>query len=239
MLHDVGHPPFSHTLEPVFEEAFGLNHHIATERLITGLAPLGNEITAVLRDFGLDPLAVLHLLNGGDDLFDGFFSGPINLDTIEGILRARLYLGMQKLGLSPVKVMKAAASRDDVQSQRIVDAFWQSKHEVYALVIRSKAGVFYDGVFQAIARAQIGSLEPSDFYVTEKAIFEKLPLLKDVLNSDRVREIAQQVLPTQIPYQFRRFYIDERTDFKSHHDEERYRQQRTGSSLTVRDFLRV
>ena len=102
MLHDVGHPPFSHTLEPVFEEAFGLNHHIATERLITGLAPLGDEITGVLRDFGLDPLAVLHLLNGGDELFDRFFSaGPINFDTIEVFLRARLYLGMQKLGYLP------------------------------------------------------------------------------------------------------------------------------------------
>jgi HD superfamily phosphohydrolase len=239
MLHDVGHPPFSHTLEPVFEEAFGLNHHIATERLITGLAPLGNEIAGVLRDFGLDPLAVLHLLNGGDELFDGFFSGPINLDTIEGILRARLYLGMQKLGLSPVKVMKAAASREDMESQRIVDAFWRSKHEVYAFVIRSKAGVFYDGVFQAIARAKIDALEPADFFATEKAIFEKLPLLKEVLDSDRVREIAKRVLPNQIPYQFRHFYIDDATEFRSHDDKERYRQQKTASSLTVRDFLRV
>jgi len=239
MLHDVGHPPFSHTLEPVFEEAFGLNHHIATERLIAGLVPLGNEITQVLRDFGLDPLAVLHLLDGGDQLFDGFFSGPINLDTIEGILRARLYLGMQKLGLSPVKVMQAAASREAVESERIVDAFWQSKHEVYSLVIRSKEGVFYDGIFQAIARGHIGALQPSDFFATEKAIFEKVPLLRDVLDSKRVRDIAKRVLPTRIPYQFRRFYIDDKTDFKSHDDRERYRQQRTGSSLTVRDYLRV
>jgi hypothetical protein len=223
----------------VFEETFGLNHHIATERLITGLAPLGNEITAVLRNFGLDPLAVLHLLNGGDELFDGFFSGPINLDTIEGILRARLYLGMQKLGLSPVKVMKAAASRQGPESQRIIDAFWQSKHQVYALVIRSKAGVFYDGIFQAIVRDHIDSLQPSDFYATEKAIFETLPLLRDVLDSDLVRKIAKQVLPTQIPYQFRQFYIDDTVDLKTHDYKERYRQQKTGSYLTVRDFLRV
>lgn len=239
MLHDVGHPPFSHTLEPVFEETFGLNHHVATERLITGLVPLGNEISSVLRDFGVDPLAVLHLLNGGDELFEGFFSGPINLDTIEGILRARVYLGMQKLGLSPVKVMEAAASRDNAESQRIVDAFWQSKHEVYAFVIRSKPGVFYDGIFQAIAREQIDALQPSDFFATEKTIFQKLPLLKDVLDSDRLHEIAKRVLPTEIPYQFRSFFIDDKTDFRSHHDNERYLQQRIGSSLTVRDFLRV
>jgi uncharacterized protein len=239
MLHDVGHPPFSHTLEPVFEEAFGFNHHVATERLITGLVPQGRELSNVLRSFGIDPLGVIHLLNGGDDLFEGFFSGPINLDTIEGILRARNYLGMQRLGLSPLAVMRAAASRDNLESRRIVDAFWQSKHEVYAVVIRSKFGVFYDGLFQAIAKEHINTLSVSDFYATEKEIFRKIPLLREALKSKRVREIAQKVLPNEIAYQFRDFYIDDDSTFSSDQDRKRYKQKKTGTSLTVREILGV
>lgn len=239
MLHDVGHPPFSHTLEPVFEEAFGLDHHLATERLITGLAPRGSEIVSVLRSHGVDPLGVLHLLNGGDDLFDGFFSGPINFDTIEGILRARRYLGMQGLDLSPLKVMKAAASRETPESQRIVDAFWQAKHDVYAVVIRSRTGVFFDGLFQAIAKAHLDALDPSDFYASERAIFHKIPLLRHALNSQQVRRIAQEFLPKKIAYQFRKFYIDDDSDFRFGQDKHRYRQTKTGSSLTVSEILGV
>lgn len=239
MLHDVGHPPFSHTLEPVFEEAFGVDHHLATEQLITGLVPLGSQIVQVLKSFGVDPLAVLHLLNGGDELFEGFFSGPINFDTIEGILRARKYLGMQNLGLTPLKVMTAAAERSDPDSKEVVDQFWQSKHEVYTLVIRSPQGVFYDGLFQAIARAHIDHLSAEDIYATEDAVFKRIPLLRDALSNGRVREIAERVLPKEIPYQHRRFYVVEDTEFDSHHDDQRYRQRKSGTSLTVRDFLRV
>ena len=239
MLHDVGHPPFSHTLEPVFKEAFGVDHHVATERIITGLVPLGTEIVQVLKSFKIDPLAVLHLLNGGDDLFEGFFSGPINFDTIEGISRARNYLGMQKLGLTPLKVMKAAADRDNLDSREIVDQFWQSKHEVYTLVIRSKLGVFYDGLFQAIAKGQIEQLSPADLYSTEREIFKRIPLLREVLDNDRIREVAERILPREIQFQHRGFYVDRGGDFVSHNDSRRYRQRKSGDSLTVKDFLRV
>ncbi|HUE79396.1 MAG TPA: HD domain-containing protein [Sphingomicrobium sp.] len=237
MLHDIGHPPFSHTLEPVFEEAFGINHHGASERIITGLVPLGSEIVEILRSFGIDPLAVLHLLNGGDELFDHFFSGPINFDTIEGILRARNYLRMQKLGLTPMKVMKAAVSRSSPESRHIVDGFWHSKQEVYAVVVRSKSGVFYDALFQAIVRSHINALTLADYFATEAEIFRKIPLLRDVLKKDKVAEIARAVLPAEVAYYLRQFYIDDGGTFHSGEDNKRYRQKKALGSLTLGDIL--
>lgn len=237
MLHDIGHPPFSHTLEPVFGELFGLDHHKASERIISGQVPLGHDIVKVLREFGLHPLAVLDVLNGSDDLFDGFFSGPINFDTIEGILRARNYLKMQRLGLSPIKVMQAAAMRDDPVCQQIVDEFWNSKHEVYTLVIRSRLGVLYDSVFQQIARVEAAALSPGDFFASESEIFRKIPLLREVLKKDKLKEIAQDVLPEEVGYQVRQFFIDPGVSFSDRADARRYRQAKSPTFLTLRDIL--
>lgn len=44
ILHDVGHAPLSHTLEPIFEENFGLNHHRATEEIILGRVNIGKDV---------------------------------------------------------------------------------------------------------------------------------------------------------------------------------------------------
>jgi hypothetical protein len=237
MLHDVGHTPFSHTLEPVFTNAFGIDHHRASERIITGLAPLGSEIPDVLKTFGIDPLAVLHVLNGGDEHFDRFFSGPINFDTIEGILRARTYLRMQKLGLSPLKVMKAAIARSNPESQHVVDGFWHSKDEIYSLVIRSKRGAFYDTLFQEIVRQHLNRLTAEDFYTTETSIFRKIPMLRDALDFRKMPTIARRLLPSSLGYDVRRFFVDRAIDFTTGADLMRYRQTKAQSCLTREEIL--
>lgn len=237
MLHDVGHPPFSHTLEPVFEELFGIDHHRATERIISGQTGLGKAVDDVLRSFGVNPLSVIDTLNGGDIFFDHFFSGPINFDTIEGILRARNYLKMQRLGLSPLKVMKAAAYREGRHNQDVVDSFWQCKHEMYTLVIRSKHGVLYDSLFQAIARKHITELRDTDFFVTEAELFKRIPLFREVLSKDKIVDIAQSILPPKVAFQARQFFVDQNSGFKIGNDRVRYRQTKTPTSLTLGDIL--
>ena len=237
LLHDIGHPPFSHTLEPVFCDLFGLNHHKAAERIISGQSPFGNEVSEILRSFGLSPLAVLAVINGNDDGFDGFFSGPINFATVEGILRARNYLKMQRLGLSPMKVMLAAACRTDDSSRQAVDNFWGSKHEVYTLVIRSRLGVLYDTLFQAISRNNSGILSRDDFFATEDEIFMKIPELREVLRKDRVTAIARSVLPFEVPYQVRHFHVDQNASFAAGFDNQRYLQTKKHSFLTLDEML--
>lgn len=237
MLHDIGHPPFSHTIEPVFEQAFGFDHHRASERIISGQVPLGSEVAEVLGAFGIDPLAVIDVLNGGDALYESFFSGPINFDTIEGILRSRNYLKMQRLGLSPLKVMQAAADRGKAASEQTVDSFWQCKHDVYTLVIRSRHGVLYDGLFQAVVNKSIDALSPTDFFASESDIFRKVPLLREALKREKIRVVAEDILPAEMHYQARHFFVDEQVPFASRRDKERYRQTKSSSSLTLRDVL--
>lgn len=91
LLHDVGHAPLSHSLEPAFLELFGIDHHQATRDIIRGHVPLGRELYKLLREHQVDVDRLTSIIEGRDDGFHGFFSGPINFDTIEGILRTKNY----------------------------------------------------------------------------------------------------------------------------------------------------
>ena len=236
LLHDIGHAPFSHTLEPVLKENFGIDHHTASENIILG-TEFSSEITDVLRDFGVKPERVVDVLNGRDEAFDGFFSGPINFDTIEGILRSRSYLRMQNLGLTPTRVLKAATSRNSRQDEAVVDAFWSCKDDVYNVVIRSKVGVLYDTIFQVTAQYCIKEFNRSDFYLTETQAFRKHPALKEAAQPHFWPKIVEKLFPTELSYQVRSFYIDESIDFFSYLDKDRYRQRKFDRSVKKSELL--
>ena len=44
LLHDVGHAPLSHSLEPIFYEYFGVEHHRTSEDIICGRVPIGRDV---------------------------------------------------------------------------------------------------------------------------------------------------------------------------------------------------
>ena len=84
LLHDIGHPPLSHSLESIFKERFDIEHHAATQDIICGRVPLGRAIVGTLRHHGLSVDRVVAVVSGEDADFHRFFGGPINFDTIEG-----------------------------------------------------------------------------------------------------------------------------------------------------------
>ena len=91
LLHDIGHPPLSHSMEPVFKEKCGIDHHRATEDIICGRVSLGKEVFSTLRRHGMDVAKLIAVISGECTGFHGFFDGPISFDTIEGILRSFRY----------------------------------------------------------------------------------------------------------------------------------------------------
>ena len=77
MLHDVGHGPYSHTLEHILHERGGADHMHITEGIITGdyeilsddeQRILGNRRTVpeILESHGIDPQEVASLIHGPD-----------------------------------------------------------------------------------------------------------------------------------------------------------------------------
>ncbi len=71
-LHDVGHPPFSHTLEYILHGRLGMDHEEITRRIITGRYDILHEgeklpgrrrLVSVLEDAGLDPKVVARYIS--------------------------------------------------------------------------------------------------------------------------------------------------------------------------------
>ncbi len=206
LLHDVGHAPLSHSLEPVFLDVFGIEHHRATIAIIRGEA-LGGEITETLRRHGMDIERLIALISGQDTGFDGFFSGPINFDTIEGVLRTHKFVFAKASVPSPEDVMYAAMGGGGEANRNIVDEFWLLKNFVYQHVINSEDGALADKVCQAFMRNHIASFGARDYFSKEEAVFRKLPGLKELLIGPDFRKNVWAHLDAEILYKSRKFFI--------------------------------
>ena len=220
LLHDVGHPPFSHSMEPVFKEHLGFEHHEATADIVLGRVPLGKEVFGILRSHDVDPDKVVSMISGEDE--ERFFSGPINFDTIEAICRSYRYLHPRRVSRSPEDIMLAAMKRTDEEHREIVDGFWRRKGEVYGSLIGSRKAVLSDLACQIYLRRHVKRVGVEDYFGTEHGLFEKLPGLRDLLESPLMeREVMGQ---TKMPtfHGGWTYFIDESADFFQWRDAARY-----------------
>lgn len=227
LLHDLGHAPLSHSLEPVFRRNFGMDHHSATENIIRGSTHLSQDVLAVFRKHKIDAERVLGIINGGEnDLFLGVFGGPINLDTIEGIMRTYTYISGHKSGPSPADIVRATVRRQSDGDQRLVDEFWLRKDIAYRLVINSPGGVLADAVSQFFMSKYIRNFCPADFYRGERALREKVPGLVSFLRERYFEYRAFELLDICIEFTDRAYFIDEGIDFFGRNDMARYAHKR-------------
>ena len=234
LLHDVGHPPLSHSIEPVFKEKLGIDHHQATEEIIRGRVPLGRDVFSTLRRHDVDIEELISVVSGESSRFDGFFHGPINFDTIEGILRSCTYV--HRTVLSPGTVTAAAIMRASGKDRDIVDEFWKYKESVYKNVINSEEGILSDFVCQFFLRRDPEHIHLDCYYGTETELFRRLPGLKELLTSPTFRRRVVPMLDGPVYYRSRNYYIDEGGDFFARRDDVRYRHGRTSCTLAVEEM---
>ncbi|MGB3487800.1 MAG: HD domain-containing protein [Xanthobacteraceae bacterium] len=141
LLHDVGHGPFSHSCENFFRKKFSIDHHSCLIDLIENEK---SDESKTLRYFGVwldyrnflrDPKKI--------PLVQELFFGPINVDTIEGILRSSIFFGIER-PIDITSVINALSSRP--LKFRCLDEFWALKQTVYNDFIFSEVQARYDAI---------------------------------------------------------------------------------------------
>ena len=235
LLHDIGHGPLSHTLEPVFEAEFGINHHIMTRRLVTGEVPLGKEIPEILADACVDLDEVLALIEGEHDGDVGFlFSGQINLDTLEGINRCHAFITQGSVYEGCESMVRHWAQGQVSTVESNFDDFWHLKHQVYNLFIGGNSGACLDAVAQAYMRSNLTEFSGRDFLDTDDVFRHRHPALFTCLDSISGNEqnsefkIPKDWLLQDVSVKKRDFYIERESTLEDLQSlNHRYKQTRT------------
>lgn len=102
LFHDLGHLPFSHLLEEVFDE-FGwipvgesksFNHEQHTKRMIEKLEKESAGLKQILEDIGYSAIELQQLINGefGKGYLDAFINSPIDCDKIEYLFSDAVFM---------------------------------------------------------------------------------------------------------------------------------------------------
>jgi uncharacterized protein len=234
LLHDVGHAPLSHSLEPSFYNFFEIDHHQATRDILRGHVPIGRELYKLLRNEEVDIDRLTAIISGEESSFHSFFSGPINFDTIEGILRTKTYAQSVPNVVAPELIVDAAANRSSSAHRELVDQFWISKDQVYRHVINSRLCILADAVCQSFLRRHISSVTSEDYFTTEEQLFRKLPGLRQLLTSSDFSSQVTLHVPEEIYFNRRRFFIDQTVDFFGRQDNRRYFQTKEQATLEVK-----
>lgn len=250
LLHDVGHGPLSHTLEPVFEREYGINHHIVTQQIIKGETVWGCEIKDLLSEAGVDIDELIALIDGEHDGDVGFlFSGQINLDTLEGITRCRAFVGRQHAYLSAPSIVRKWASKNHMPSAEF-DAFWELKHTVYNLFIGAERSAALDAVTQAYMVSNLSLFSQEDFFLDEKAFrknhralfhhLDKVSLAwKDTRTwKELVVQLPEAWLSTDVAVKLRSFVVHRDVELEGHDAiNKRYRQSKKVSTKTLDELF--
>lgn len=230
LLHDIGHAPLSHSLEPAFRSIFEIDHHKVGERILTGQVRPGVRLAKVLEQNGVNNFEVMALISGvGRGVGKELFSRSINVDTIEGIIRSASYLIRRELILSPVKVLDALADLGP-ESAETLDEFWLMKDWVYATIIQSKVGLVADYMCKRYMEINSQAFNSSYYYGTEAELKRDHGALFRALDSfGRNNEISPDIVRDgeEVHYMRRKFFIDPSVVLNEYADlDRRYLQRR-------------
>lgn len=183
LLHDVGHAPLSHSAEPYFETRFGLGHHKMGELILKGRHSSSKQLFQYLsRELDID--WIIDLLNGAVSEEQGgdLFSSPVNIDTIDGIIRSHSYMSDDAPELDPLKVAMAAFLDDGINGYQVLDTFWNLKNRVYTELINADIGLLADKTCQQFFSELDATMDEAGLFEDELQWAQKYAVLFKTLN---------------------------------------------------------
>jgi hypothetical protein len=204
MLHDIGHMPWSHTLEPLYKELTGKNHMDLVADLITGRENLGiqgcGKISGILSQHGIDPGEVADLICSrfdGPAFLQQMIFGEVDADMLDYLQRDFHFTGVAFGHIEVDRIVSTMTVRDDhlVFQEKAIDAvrdFLHARMQMYSSVYLHKKTRIVDQMLLRAARrsiVQLGELE--GFYrMTDD---ELLSMLANESSDPWVREMGWRI----------------------------------------------
>jgi HD superfamily phosphohydrolase len=211
LLHDVCHPPFSHSLESVMERATGLDHMDLARSLITGKVPNHKAIDDDLFDGlppigeivsreGIDPEEVCNLIaypDSASDNLDSFMGkndyfpskdyahqiihGPVDADQMDYLMRDAHYTGISHGTIDCDRLINTMKVHND----RIVIKRGGTTAAEGLMVSRSLmyTSVYFHETTRIAQKMLVKAVEDSDADLSQLYLWTDSDLLQSVISS--------------------------------------------------------
>ncbi len=204
MLHDIGHTPWSHTLEPLYLEVTGGDHMDLVSDLVTGRAemplPGSGRIPSILGDHEVDPERVAALINSeytGHRLLQQMIFGEVDADMLDYLQRDFHFTGVSYGHIDMERIITTMTVADGeivflIKGLEAVRDFLFARMQMYSSVyLHRKTRIVDQMLLHAARRSMLGLGELELFWVMTDD--EVLSFLAKESADEWVREMAWRV----------------------------------------------
>ena len=225
LFHDIGHYPLSHAAEPGFTRALGVAHHGVSEWIVrgNGAIPAAQSLRPALERAGLDPELLWSIIVGDaappHAALSTLLLAPINLDTLDGIVRTARSFGRRGLRLPPVLFHRAGDDLTiDPAAIPALDRFWALKDRMYGEVINLPSNIVCEAALSRVVAARFApevfatfvGFDDDSLRPLATAAAADAGLLAGA--DDRVQFAGRQIAGDDLARVRKRYFVDPRID---------------------------
>lgn len=185
LLHDIGHTPFSHAIEPFYRYRLGLNHEDIS-RVVIEESP---EIKEVLSKYGFDHRKIIAVLESRykEPLYNQLLSSDVDIDRMDYLIRDALHTGVS-YGTIDLHRLIATIVIDGEGNIAVldkgidaVDNFYLARMHMYKAVYYHKTLIGYELMLRKIYELLY------DHYLSETLLFKSI---QDIVKAVRDNNIV-------------------------------------------------
>ncbi len=204
MLHDIGHTPWSHTLEPLYIEMNGVDHMSLVADLVRGDATFNikgaGKIPEILMSYDVNPSDVADLICSdfkGPRYLQQMIFGEVDADMLDYLQRDFYFTGVAFGHIEMDRIISTMRIENDeivflIKGHEAIRDFLFARMQMYSSVYLHKKTRIVDMMLLAAARRSIVELkEIVDFHILTDD--EILSFLAQKSKDPWVRDMAWRV----------------------------------------------
>lgn len=147
LLHDVGHAPFSHSLEPILDKRQGMTHEDITVLILKNNDEIKKKIaeSEMARFLGITMDDIIAVLKRKAKILSEIITGPFSVDDIDYLTRDAYFCGATEYGsldyerLIDTMMEYAGALIPDSSALHSVLEFWEAQIHMFSVVYYHRA----------------------------------------------------------------------------------------------------